>query len=485
MKVYFSDFFEVPEKILDKYGAFNVSLVTDLPLFIDPFLLFNSRKPDYQKLHRGIVRYLRFLHKKSTTGTISSGSLKAWYYFSEVKQNWLGFCKSGNEGRGLALDFANALNTNFTNILSDFGRNKVTKGIHLEKLCLIKDGVGKDTISDFTTNLIKRYLLKYTQSFARKHIHQKYRKRKAINRVRFNYRTESWESAVFDLPVCNGEYVLLTPRDILTKDDDWINKTDIFKDYDEIPIAISDAELRANVNNYFLSILPKNPKQKDRVSAIDKVIHKYPDILDYYIRYKEDRGNDAVARSSIHVNDSKAVYVRQFGTLVDLLSRHTKFYQTKGDTADDAVKRIEFLKHVIEDKGGYRYFYHKGNPIAKEDDVHIMYKLTWFATESDVTAEANDGRGPVDFKISRGSKDKTLVEFKLASNPQLRRNLENQLHIYKKASDASIGYSVIIYFTAAELDKVERMLKQLDLVGNKHIILIDARQDNKPSGSKA
>jgi uncharacterized heparinase superfamily protein len=35
--------------------------VSDLPLFIDPFLLFNSDKPEYQELHDGIIAYLRFL----------------------------------------------------------------------------------------------------------------------------------------------------------------------------------------------------------------------------------------------------------------------------------------------------------------------------------------------------------------------------------------------------------------------------------------
>ncbi len=42
MKIYFSDFFEVLPALLEEYGAFNISLLNDLPLFIDPFLLFNS-----------------------------------------------------------------------------------------------------------------------------------------------------------------------------------------------------------------------------------------------------------------------------------------------------------------------------------------------------------------------------------------------------------------------------------------------------------
>ena len=42
--VYFSDIFEIDEQILEEYGAFNISLVNDLPLFIDPFLLYASKK---------------------------------------------------------------------------------------------------------------------------------------------------------------------------------------------------------------------------------------------------------------------------------------------------------------------------------------------------------------------------------------------------------------------------------------------------------
>jgi hypothetical protein len=36
MDIYFSDFFGVDPEILGRYGAFNISLASDLPLFIDP-----------------------------------------------------------------------------------------------------------------------------------------------------------------------------------------------------------------------------------------------------------------------------------------------------------------------------------------------------------------------------------------------------------------------------------------------------------------
>jgi hypothetical protein len=115
----------------------------------------------------------------------------------------------------------------------------------------------------------------------------------------------------------------------------------------------------------------------------------------------------------------------------------------------------------------------------------ISRARTRYVTSSDVSREVNDGRGPADFKISRGSGDKTIVEFKLARNSKLKSNLEKQVEIYKKASDAKKAIKVIIFFKKAELLRVQRILKALKLENDKDIVLIDARRDNKPTGSKA
>jgi hypothetical protein len=61
VKAYFSDWFDVDPDDLDAYGAFNVSLINDLPLFIDPFLLFTSENATYRQLHDEIIKYLKFL----------------------------------------------------------------------------------------------------------------------------------------------------------------------------------------------------------------------------------------------------------------------------------------------------------------------------------------------------------------------------------------------------------------------------------------
>lgn len=85
--IYFNDVFDVAPEKLEAYGAFNVSLINDLPMFVDPFLLFNSKDDEYQALHESIIRYVRFLRDKSVAGLVTPGLLKAWFMFGEIEQN--------------------------------------------------------------------------------------------------------------------------------------------------------------------------------------------------------------------------------------------------------------------------------------------------------------------------------------------------------------------------------------------------------------
>lgn len=489
--IYFSDFFEVSPTVLEEYGAFDVSLVNDLPLFVDPFLLFNSKDPTYQRLHRDIIRYLRFLRDSSRPGRIDPGLLAAWYRFKEVKQNWLGFSANGNRGSGLGHEFADALHKNLGTIFTDFGQEQITRDSHLEKVCLVAPGVGRDNISDLSTCLIKEYLLEYTQKFALDHLQADQRASFRVERTRFNYDTETWEAVAYELPHHAGDYVLLTPNDILTRDDTWISRPDLFRNFAQIVEAVPNIELRAQLNRYLYSQLSRdeNMSEKERAEdkrkAVDKTIVAYPEVIEHYIRQKEDDGDRATIVSSEKVADTAEWFVKQLREFVATRFAGSEFYETDGDTFGEARQRALYLKHIIEDRDGYRLFYHDGKPVQREQDLQLLYTLTWRATPSDVNREVNNGRGPVDFTISRGSRDKSLVEFKLASNSQLKRNLRKQVPVYEAANDTRRSLKVVCYFSERELAKTEGILRELGLENDASIILIDARADNKPSGSKA
>ena len=485
--VYFSDFFQVPEELIEEYGAFNISLINDLPLFIDPFLLFGSKKAEYIKLHDEILEYLVFLKDKAEEGKVQREYIRAWYHFPEVKQNWLGYSLFGNGGSGLGMDFGVALSSNIHHVFSDL---KITTSSHLEKAGLFSIGVGKDNISDFTCNLIKHFLLTYTEAFAKKHLEQHQIKKINVSKVYFDYGLERWMPKEFTLPFWNRDYVILTPKDILTKDDNWINSQDLIGDFDAICNSIPNEQMRGEIQNYLSRHLPKkenNKKasQKEFSQAVFKTLNQFPVIIDYYIKRKEENKDSAKRKSQAKVDDVESVFIKNVQQLVAQLIEQTDFYKVQEtDSFNAALKRVEFLKHVIEDNDGYRLFYHKGEPIKREADLQVIYRLTWYATNFDVNREPNNGRGPVDYTISKGSKDKTLVEFKLASNSQLRRNLENQVAVYEQANNTKKSLKVILFFTYDEYLKVIQTLKELKLDTEQNIILIDAGMDNKKSASK-
>jgi hypothetical protein len=513
--IYFSDQFRISPEVLEDYGAFDVSLINDLPLFIDPFLLFNSSKPEYQDLHGKIIEYLRFLRNKALSGELDAGLMEAWFTFREVKQTWLGYSLTGNGGTGLGTSFARALHRNLGAVFPDFGDENVTRGSHLEKLCLIADGVGRDNISDFSTNLIKDYLIDFTEELTAKHLNADQRRVVAVPKARFDQKTETWITRKAELPFINGDYVLLTPIDMLTKDDVWINRTDLVEEYSEVAASVSNEQLRAQLNNYFFRALQeiqkrddeerekrrsdkspagqrrsrretkKEPSEKQEREAALSAIQHFPEFIDHFIRWKEDHGDEAEAQADERVRSSERLYIAQVRELVSALIESTGFYQISGSTIEEARQRVMFLKDVIENKGGHRLFYVDGEPIRRESDLHILFRLTWCNTVSDVNREVNNGRGPSDFEVSRGRFDKSIVEFKLAKNSALAKNLQYQAEVYKKASDAYHALKVIVFFTREEQVRVEAILEGLHLNKHPDIVLIDARVDNKPSGSRA
>jgi len=480
MKIYFTDFFNISSDTLEEYGAFNVSLINDLPLFIDPFLLFGSKKQEYQDIHKSILTYMSFLKSKSALGISDISQIKSWYLFPEVKQNWFGYSKVGNNGSGLGEKFGRSMSSSMHIVFDDLGKERITQSSHLEKAGLFEIGVGKDNISDFTTNLIKEYLLSYTESFALENIAPKLLKKVKVDKVYFDYDLERWMPKEYTLPFIFKDFVVLTPRDILTKDDNWINSHDLRGDFRSICNSIPNDQLKHEIFNYFQKKLPKPPKnknntQKEITLAIQETIRQFPEIIKWYIKRKEENKEGAKNISKLRVDEVETLFVHQISILVETLLAETEFYEISPESSfEQALKRVDYLKEVIENNDGYRLFYIDKQPIKREDDLQIIYRLTWYASDFDVNREPNNGRGPVDYSVSKGSKNKTLIEFKLASNSKLKQNLAKQVEVYEKANNTENSIKVILYFDNNEFKKVTKILKDLKIDSKPNIVLIDA-----------
>lgn len=487
--VHFSDFFNVAPQSLEDYGAFNISLISDMPLFIDPFLLFSSKKSEYRALHKQILNYLTFLKERADEGITDRALIKSWYSFPEMKQNWLGYSQLGNSGKGLGGLFAKNMHTLMPTAFKDLGKETLTATNHLEKVGLFNQGVGRDNISDFTTNLILDFLLKYTESFARQYISPELCSTFKVKKAYFDYQFQRWLPREYYLPRFEGDFVVLTPKDLLTRDETWINHREMIERFNEISDGIENEELRAHINRYFSSKIPviqmsNREKEKYIKAAKWETVHEFPQLIEYYIQKKESEKEEAKSVADEKVRSVESLLVTNVHLFVEFQLINTKFFEIEPVSSYvETLRRLKYLKDCIEKNDCYRLFYINGKPISREDHLQYAFRFVWFASPYDVNREVNNGRGPADYKVSMGANDATIVEFKLASNSSLKKNLQNQLEIYQDANNTRFGIKAIMFFTDEEKEKLDTVLRELNLANKANVVTIDARP--KVSASKA
>lgn len=498
--MFFSEYFMIDPDLLREYGAVDISLICDMPLFIDPMLVFNSDKDEYKQLHERIIRYFHFLATKARGG-LQKNEIKAWFKFSEVKNNWLGYSLVGNGGLALGDEYAQFL---YDNIGFAISTNNISRSTHIEKIMLLYKGSGKDKISDLTVNLIKEFLLEYTQTFAVDHIKAELRKCLYVDRAVFNYDTESFVSKEYMLPYfTNGkgedEYVLLTPLDILREDEPSINRVDFYNSQERVRASIDNDVLRAYVNNYIFGAVRKYEEQQRRnkrpvrersISKIEKnafaeLTHEYPELYDYYIRLRELDTAEIRAKSSSEVNTQLEKFLVNTSALIDSVISNGYKIDESLSAREEAIRRLKFFKHVIEDCDCYKNFYYSGQRISSEDDIRRMFRLVWYGTTYKVDFDTNNGRGELDVNVSKGQYNQNIIEFKLASNSSLP-HVFTQVKVYEAANCADGSLVAIFYFSQSEFEIAKHVVinagheEQLD----KAVFLIDCREDNKPSASK-
>ena len=499
--MYFSEYFKINPNLLKKYGAIDISLVCDIPLFIDPMLIFNSDKPVYKDLHKSIIKYFYFLATKANN-KLQKHDIKAWFSFSEVKNNWLGYSYSGNAGLALGWNYAQFL---YNNIGFSISTNKISDSPHIEKIMLLYKGSGKDKISDLTVNLAKQFFLEYTQKFTIKYIKPKLRKKIYVEKAFFNYETESFVSKEYILPYIKNskgkdEYILLTPIDILREGEPSINRVDFYNDYDRIRNSIDNGVLRAHVNNYIIKAVqryeenqrknhrPVNEKTiiKIEKSAFAELVKENPILYDYYIKLRENDTKEIRAECISEVNTQLEKLCLNGQDLINKMVINGYKINESLSAREEAKKRLSYFKHVIEDCDGYKIFYYKDQRISSEDNIRRMFRFVWCGTTYKVDFDTNNGRGEADVIISKGQYNQNIIEFKLASNTSLS-NVFTQVKIYEAANCTDGSLIAIFYFSQSEFETSKSVVieagyeKQID----NSIFLIDCRADNKPPASKS
>jgi hypothetical protein len=196
----------------------------DIPLYVDPFLLWKSPSQQDQALHTALVNsfnHQNWLIQKGREEEAARNLIIA----SECDEVGLGV-SAKRQGKRIGPGTANDILNLFRHI-PEYGRFGFT---HFEEIQLYVDGISKDRISDFTCNFLKSFLIDYT-------IQQCMDLGIPMRRVKleslYNYRQNAFQSGVeVELPVHpdRGTPLLLVPKRWL-RHVPWISFDEYFATY--------------------------------------------------------------------------------------------------------------------------------------------------------------------------------------------------------------------------------------------------------------
>jgi hypothetical protein len=251
----------------------------DLPLGIDPFLMFKSRDEELRRLHQIIID-----HFNAGVRAVSLGRLDLAdeiFNFPEVAAIGLGYTKSGKRGSGLG----GYLRDLIIETLKASAGLRERGVLHVEEMQLLASGIGPDRISDISANILKGYLIEYTQRQAEiwgiplqkgvpvPHIYEE--------------ATQSWVDSYVDLPV-NPEDdapVLFVPRRIV-RALPWINYDDFLQ---------RDFRAYMEARRKTVTKSSQGGKQILRSAKLDvaNITREDVTIVDRYVKNREQHAGDA------------------------------------------------------------------------------------------------------------------------------------------------------------------------------------------------
>lgn len=315
----------------------------DLPLFVDPFLLWKSPSLQDNSLHRLAVDAFNELGRNYMSGN-TERSINQLIDASECDEIGLGMSKTmtGKRiGRGQAVDILSLFN--------EIGFYRDNGFGHIEEIQLLVDGIGKDRISDIFCNFIKSFIIDYTiEECSTIGIPLE----KCTIKNLYNPKKQSFESEVVSVPVnpVTNKPLLLVPRHWL-RFSPWISFESYFRDY-----CPKDTDVNAEDPDFKVKILRYNRSNYGLIEEFIKIKEKT----------FEDCHNDPLF-TAIPVLSAK----RSFSELV-------KIPTGKNDNAD---KRFEKLVGKLLPSLFYPFLDFASEQVRTDSGAHIRDLIFYNNTE--------------------------------------------------------------------------------------------------------
>lgn len=477
MPLRLSEAFNINPDSLQDEGALDYFVDMDSKLHIDPYLLKDVNTMElkgsyrlFKKHFSEIIRLLDLAKKRSLNDRLFREATKK-LMSKEPSFLHLGYSKRSSIGSGIGRGTAlNLAKTAFAIV-----EGGVKDPVIFELVGLFEKGIGADLISDMTGRIILPDLIQFSERVTDK-----------LDIITKQYR---YKEKTINLPTVplNNEPMVLVPTEIL-------RDLPVAHDWDDIDrVVIYNKKLRKKTNK----IIGNNWKKflKLKKEERKRLLINYPDLLRSLIRsYK---GKSA---KPYDLEDDPKGLRSWYPTAQDYTKSFPLSLELKRATPNEVYKIVKRIcmhfKELIENNGLNKLLYL--DPTQKKEYIkrrgeEYAQKLYFAIADSyceandlDLSPEPNSGRGPVDFKISRGYNAKINVEVKFSDNTHLRHGYEKQLPAYNEAEGTWYSIYLILRNTQStkQIEEVEKIREKV-LQKKKRaplIIVIDARL--RPSASK-
>ncbi|WP_342431088.1 hypothetical protein [Neobacillus sp. FSL H8-0543] len=203
-----SEIFNI-EKTQRELDFVDIDTDLDIPLFIDPYFLSMRSDPWSLDAHRTVESFFHYVIDLYDAGR-KSDAKSLFQNLSEPNETCFGVSNGKPRGRGVGTDEAVEI---FDNLVSS---NALEHGLvsHLEDLAIFVENVGKDKISDLTTNVIRNHLIDYTKTQCELHgipLTQNVPTGFFWDAVR-----KQWNNDYNKMLVIDGKVILLVPKSIVS-----------------------------------------------------------------------------------------------------------------------------------------------------------------------------------------------------------------------------------------------------------------------------
>jgi hypothetical protein len=467
--ILFSAHFGIEPEKLEFANLIDPFLNVDTQLFIDPILLEKSSnsiisKYAYTQFRTHFGNLVRLLKLSKSEDDVAWRAAERLLDLKEPPATGLGYGGKSRSGSSRPEEIRTQILQTAKEII-ELGSEDPEM---IALMGFFEEGVGPDTISDFTTRVIIPQLAEITEDFCAK------------NNIPCD-RFEQFEEKSLPYIQMNNRRsaLLLVPRDI-------VRDLPVAKDWSEVERAIEKNNRIRQQVNAFLGTIAK-PTVADKKAALRRYAFSSANAFELFLATVKEHTScydpnldilgyfkfkELIAQGQVQVELKKSY---------DLSAGPEKVREVVLDA-------IEFYKQQVENRDLWKELWNGDKP-KKERASQLFFaaiaEAFCVAHNIDISPEPNMGGGPVDFKFSDGYQARVVVEMKRSSGTVVH-GYETQLEIYKKAASTEFGIFVIMDYgdLGEKFQKINNIRNRRIAQGQRasDIIVIDASK--KESASK-